>query len=215
MHKSLLLFSIFCSVIFIGCKTEKDDPKQVMVSFMEAFNKQDFEKVKELSTEESKKNIDFMSVMNGFNKQKEEQKKFSPDNFKYGDVIINGKEAEIEVTDVSSGFKTKYFLQDENGWKVSLTMASIMKGFSSKDSSGNALYPELDKALEKFKDINLDSLSGVIAQGVKSLSHSQRDSIDKAIKSNIKEFSNVSQDSIFSSMEKKLKAMDSATKAKP
>lgn len=214
MLRSLLLISLFCTFAFLSCKTEKKDPQQVISYVIEALDQKDFAKVKEFATADSKGFVDMMSTMNAFMKNKAPLQKAPPLNVKYGIPSIHGKEADIDVTDLNSGLTTKYFLKDEDGWKVSLSLSSIIKGIPSTDSSGKPFHPELVKELEKFKSINLDSMSKIIALGLKNLSHSQKDSLDNLIKSNLKEFGNVSQDSLYSNMEKKLKSMDSATKAK-
>lgn len=209
----LIVFSIFFTIIFSGCKEEKKDPQQVVSSFIESFHKRDFAKLKELSTEESKKNIDYISILNGIANKNLDTIKFSPDNFKYDKPVINGTDASIDVTDAGSGFKTTYYLKDEDGWKVSFTLNSILKGLQNNDSSNVSLPPGLLKSMDKFKNVNIDSIMGDMTEKFQKLSHSQKDSIKDAVNSTIKEFSKIPHDSLYSEMEKRLKSVDTLNKA--
>lgn len=208
---SLLVLTVFC---FQSCKTKDNNPKEVLSSFIEAISKQDYSKAKELATEDSKNMLGLMAMTSGFLKDKQELPKFDEKNLEYGPVNIEGNEANIDVKDKKSGFSTKYFLKNENGWKVSFTMNSAIKGINNIKSDKQQIPEELKKELEKLKDINMDSLAGVMTENVKNLSHSQKDSIDRQIKEALKNVKPVPPDSIWSEMEKKLKTLDSARKVK-
>ena len=146
--KQIVFFAfILIGSSMIGCKSS-NDPKGVLMNFMDAMTKKDFTSAKKYATKESDAMLGMLETMMKMSPDSSKDKKFDKDNLEYGDAKIDGNKATVPVKNRQSGETTNYTLKKEDGqWKVAFDKASMggdkMKTTGSEgvmpDSSGNMM----------------------------------------------------------------------------
>ena len=111
--KKITLYGITALCILLeGCK--KDDPKEVLINFMNAIVKKDANKAQQYATKESADMLTLIA-MNG--KVKSEQ--YVRDSMELGEPLISGDKATIAVKEKGKDEVVNYVLKKESGkWKV-------------------------------------------------------------------------------------------------
>jgi Domain of unknown function (DUF4878) len=179
MKKILLAIVMLSTVSFYSCNSGGGDPKAVLGQFFTALSKNDIEGARKLATKDSKSMIDMMEMGMKMGKDKSESDKFKPDNMEIGEAKIDGDKAIISVKEKTSGETMNYNLKKEDGgWKVAFDKASVMSmGMEKMNEKGINPTDSIDAAMDKLKDINMDSLKDKMQEGMKVL-----DTINKSLK---------------------------------
>ena len=179
MKKILLAIVLLSTVSFFGCKSGGGDPKAVLGQFFTALSKDDMEGARKLATKDSKQMIDFMEMGMKMGKDKKESDKFKPDNMEIGEAKIDGDKAVVPVKEKTTGETLNYNLKKEDGgWKVAFDKASVMSmGKDKMDEKGINAADSINAAMDKLKDINIDSLKDGMKKGMDAL-----DTLKKAMK---------------------------------
>lgn len=180
MKKILLAIVMLSTVSFFGCNSGGGDPKAVLGQFFTALSKNDIEGARKLATKDSKSMIDMMEMGMKMGKDnKSESDKFKPDNMEIGEAKIDGDKAVIPVKEKTSGETLNYNLKKEDGgWKVAFDKASVMSmGKEKMDEKGINPADSINAAMDKLKDIDMDSLKDKMKEGMEKL-----DTINKMLK---------------------------------
>ena len=187
--KKLFIAFIISAVSLAGCKSGGGDPKPVLMSFMDALNKQDFEGAKKYATAESASVLDMTKNMGD---KKEPGEKYDLNNLEVGAAKIEGDMATIPVTMKDNGLLVNYKMKKESGaWKVAFDKASLatmgmdaMKqnadklniNDSLKEAMGemkNLPMDSIKSAMDQLKNLNIDSLKDVMKEGLKPVDTAQ------------------------------------------
>ncbi|MEO6836763.1 MAG: DUF4878 domain-containing protein [Ginsengibacter sp.] len=166
MRKLFLLAITMFAIILSGCQSgSSGNPKDVLTQFFKALSKKDVTEAKKYATKDSDGMLSMMGMgMNMNNGQNEHSDKMLEmmQNVKMSNPVINGDKATITVTDKKSGENTDFVLKKEDGkWKVAFDMTTLM-----------------DMANQKMKENgmgNMDSLKGVMNQGMDSMNAANPD----------------------------------------
>ncbi len=171
MKKILLAIVMLSAVSFYSCNSGGGDPKAVLGQFFTALSKNDIEGARKLATKDSKSMIDMMEMGMKMGKDKSESDKFKPDNMEIGEAKIDGDKAIISVKEKTSGETLNYNLKKEDGgWKVAFDKASVMSmGMEKMNEKGINPSDSIDAAMDKLKDINMDSLKDKMKEGMQAL----------------------------------------------
>lgn len=162
MKKICLLIIILSPILFFSCKSGNGNPKAVMLNFFEALSKKDISTARKLSTDSSKKMIDFLETI--LSKNTAEAEKFDKSKLEIGDAVIDGDHAFIPVTENETGETLNYILRKVNGnWKMAFDEESIMNmgvegGAGSAEELKNMPMDSLQEGLKKGKEA-FDSLN--------------------------------------------------------
>lgn len=185
MKKILLAVVMLSTVAFFGCNSSGGgDPKAVLGQFFEALAKQDIEGARKLATKDSKSMIDMMEMGMKMAKDKKESEKFDKANMEIGEAKIDGDKAVVPVKEKNSGETLNYSLKKEDGsWKVAFDKASVMNMGMEKMSEKGMDTDSLNNALDKLKDVNMDSLKDKIKDATEE-SMKAIDSAKKVLKNN-------------------------------
>jgi hypothetical protein len=179
MKKILLAIAMLSSVSFFSCNSGGGDPKAVLAQFFDALSKNDIEGARKLATKDSKSMIDMMEMGMKMGKDKKDSEKFNKNNMEFGEAKIDGDKAVVPVKEKTSGETLNYNLKKEDGgWKVAFDKASIMSmGMEKMNEKGINPADSISSAMDKLKDVNMDSLKEGMKKGMEVL-----DSVNKAIK---------------------------------
>ncbi len=177
MKKLFAAAIIASSVFFAGCGNSGGDPKATLLAFFDAMGKKDIEGARKLATAESKSMIDMMEMgmKMADDKGMKENEKFDKSRMEFGEAKIDGDKATVPVKDTKSGESTNFTLKKEQGqWKVAFDKSSIMQMASDKISEKGGL-DSLDKAMDKLKDVNIDSLKEGLNKGIDALDSAKKE----------------------------------------
>lgn len=179
MKRIFAILPIFFLVLW-GCNANMgaDNPKDVLTHFFKALSDRNLQETKKYVTEDSEGMINLMQMSIKNMGAAEESDQFNPEKISIGDPRIEGHEAQVPVTEKSTGETVQFFLKKEKGkWKVAFDMATLARmaqqkmekeGVNSKDSE--ALLESLKNNGEDFGR-HLDSitkhLEGVSAEDLK------------------------------------------------
>ena len=96
-----------------------------------------------------------------------------------GEAKIDGDKAVVPVKEKTTGETLNYNLKKEDGgWKVAFDKASVMSmGVEKMNEKGINPADSINAAMDKLKDINLDSLKDGMKKGMDAL-----DTVKKAMK---------------------------------
>ncbi|MEP7165938.1 MAG: hypothetical protein ABI741_14645 [Ferruginibacter sp.] len=179
MKKILLAIVMLSTVSFFGCNSGGGDPKVVLGQFFTALSKSDIEGARKLATKDSKSMIDMMEMGMKMGKDKSESEKFKPDNMEIGEAKIDGDKAVVPVKEKTTGETLNYNLKKEDGgWKVAFDKASVMSmGMEKMNEKGINPADSINAAMDKLKDINMDSLKEGMKKGMEAM-----DTLKKAMK---------------------------------
>jgi len=176
MRKFLLATFALAAIFIVGCKSQSDDPKSVLVSFFEALSKKDIAKAKTLATKDSESMISMIEMGMNMAKDKDEMSKFNIDDMEFGEVKIDGDKATIPVKEKKSGESMKYTLKKESGkWKVAFDKSSMMEmGMEKMQEEGINPADSIDKVRQELDNLNIDSLKEKIGEGTKVLDSAKK-----------------------------------------
>ncbi|MBS1927371.1 MAG: DUF4878 domain-containing protein [Chitinophagaceae bacterium] len=180
MRKFLLAAFALGAILYVGCKSQAEDPKSVLVQFFEALGKKDIAKAKTLATKDSESMISMIEMGMNMAKDKEEMPKFNANDMEFGEAKIDGDKATIPVKEKKSGETMNYTLKKESGkWKVAFDKSSMMEmGMEKMKEEGINPTDSIDKVRQELENINLDSIKGKIDEGGKMLDSAKKE-LDK------------------------------------
>ena len=151
MKKIILFSATMFTLSIIGC-TSGNDPKDVLMNFVDALAKKDFNGAKKYATKESETMLGMMESMLKMSPDSAKDKKYDKDNLEYGDTKIDGDKATVAVKEKKSGETTNYILKKEGGsWKVAFDKATMTQMGTDKmknaGSSGGSLNDSTSKMM--------------------------------------------------------------------
>lgn len=180
MKRILMAAAVLTAVTFAGCNAGGGDPKAVLISFFDALGKKDFAAAKKLATKDSESMFSFMEMgMKMAKDQKnDDMEKFNKDKMIFGEPKIEGDKATIEVKDKEKGEAVNFILKKEGGsWKVAFDKASMMQmGMEKMNEKGmdvNTVMDSVNSGLEKLKEINIDSVTDKVKEGMEKLNENK------------------------------------------
>jgi ketosteroid isomerase-like protein len=189
MRKLYSLLAI--AVIFMaGCSGSSSSPSGVVNSFLTAMKDGDIEKIKTYITESDVTLLNAGQKMaEAFGGKEDIQKKMSDEfkaksksvSFSVKGEKVEGDKAtvDVEITENGKSETHPFELKKEKGtWKVSLLSTGINAGGSSKEK-----IDDLNKGLDELKNMNMDSLKGLMQNinldSLKDIMKKGTDGIDK------------------------------------
>lgn len=180
MKKILFAIVMLSTVSLFSCNSGGGDPKAVLGQFFDALSKNDIEAARKLATKDSKQMIDMMEMGMKMAKDKKESDKFKKENMEIGEAKIDGDKAVVPVKEKESGESLNYTLKKEDGgWKVAFDKASVMSmGMEKMQEKGMNPADSLDKAMDKLKDMNMDSIKDKMKEGMEKLDSAKKE-LDK------------------------------------
>ncbi len=185
MKKMLLALVVATSLLFFSCNSGGGDPKSVLTAFFDAMSKKDIATAKKLATKESEAMFSLMEMgMNMAKDSKTDQMdKFDKAKMEFGDTKIDGDKATVAVKDKNSGESTNFILKKEGGaWKVAFDKASVMQmGTDKMKEKGVDMNDVINKGADAMKNVNMDSLTDKMKEGLEKLNEN-KDKIEEAAK---------------------------------
>jgi Domain of unknown function (DUF4878) len=174
MKRILMAATVVMAFLFSGCNAGGGDPKAVLTAFFEAMSKKDIAAAKKLATKDSESMFSLMEMGMKMDKKGAADEKFNKDKMVFGEPKIEGDKATIEVKDKEKGEGVNFILKKESGdWKVAFDKASMMQmGMEKMQEKGmdtNAAMDTLNSSLDKLKNINIDSLTGKMKEGLEKV----------------------------------------------
>lgn len=161
MKKIILSAVVFLAVGIIGCKNNGNagDPRSVLMSFMDALGKKDFEGAKKYATKDSEGMLGMIQMGMGMTPDSIKDNAYDKNNMDFGDARIDGNKATVPVKIKSSGETLNFSLNKENGsWKVAFDMITMMEMAKEKMKEHgmdiNKMNNEMDSASKMMKDMN-------------------------------------------------------------
>jgi hypothetical protein len=183
MKKMLLAITVTASLLITSCNGGGGDPKAVLISFMDAMGKKDIAAAKKLATKDSEQMFGLMEMGMKMAKDSKEMDQFDKTKMEFGEAKIEGDKATIPVKDKSSGESTNFILKKESGsWKVAFDKSSLMQmGTDKMKEKGVDMNDVIDKGADAMKNINVDSLSDKMKEGLEKLNEN-KDKLEEAAK---------------------------------
>lgn len=162
------------SFLFKSCTNGLgSDPKAALLTFFEALGKKDMEKARKLATADSKSMIDMIETGMKMSKDPKEMNmdKFDKNKMEFGNAVIDGDKATVQVKEKGSGEMTNFTLKRESGaWKVAFDKSSMMQmGMDKMKEKNPGGIDSLTKKMNEIKNMNTDSLKDLMNNGMKSL----------------------------------------------
>lgn len=158
MKKIILSAVIILAIGATGCKSGSDDPKGVLMSFMDALGKKDIEGAKKYATKDSEAMLGMIQMGMSMAPKDTKDSTYDKDNMEFGDAKIEGDKATVPVKNKKSGEITNYTLKKEGGaWKVAFDKATMtqMGTDKMKDmNNGNDMNNTMDSASKMLQDMN-------------------------------------------------------------
>ncbi|MEO8822736.1 MAG: hypothetical protein ABI366_04115 [Ginsengibacter sp.] len=157
MKKMFIAAITISFLIFSGCQSAgKEDPKEVLHSFLTAMSQKDFTKAKTLATQDSDGMISMMemgmqSMQNGNGNDHADKMMELVNNMKIGSAVVDGDKASVSVTDSKSNESTDFQLKKEKGdWKVAFDMTTLtdMANKKMKDHGMDMNSPEIREKMD-------------------------------------------------------------------
>lgn len=95
----------------------------------------------------------------------------------FSEAKIDGDRATVAVKEMTSGETVNYILKKEDGaWKVAFDKASLMTmGKEKMDEKGINPADSLGAAMDKLKEINIDSLKEQMNKGMDALDTAKKE----------------------------------------
>ena len=186
MKKIFMAAAVVTALALSSCNSGGGDPKSVLMAFFEAMSKKDIAAAKKLATKESETMFGFMEMAMKMGKgDKKDDMNFEKDKVVFGEPKIEGDKATIEVKDKEKGEAVNFLLRKESGdWKVAFDKGwfTQMAAEKMKESGGmeNAM-DTINSGLDKMKNINIDSLTGKMKEGLEKMNEN-KDKIEEAAK---------------------------------
>ena len=160
MKKIILSVLIILGIGAIGCKSDSaNDPKGVLVSFMESLAKKDIEGAKKYATKDSEAMLGMIQMGMSMAPDSVKDKTYDKNNMEFGDAKIEGDKATVPVKDKTSGETLVYTLKKESGaWKVAFDKATMTQmGTDKAKEKGmdmNDVNSGMDSASKMLEDMN-------------------------------------------------------------
>lgn len=140
-----------------GCNANSGggNPEEVLTQFFKALSEKNIQETKKYVTEDSEGMINLMQMSLKNMGAAEESDQFNPEKVTIGEPEIKGEEAQVPVTEKSTGETVQFFLKKEKGkWKVAFDMATLARMAQQKMEKEGVNAESMEKML---KDLNADS----------------------------------------------------------
>lgn len=177
MKRILMAAAVLTALTFAGCNAGGGDPKAVLISFFDALGKKDFAAAKKLATKDSESMFSLMEMGMKMAKDKKDDgmEKFNKDKMIFGEPKIEGDKATVEVKDKEKGEAVNFILKKEDGsWKVAFDKASMMQmGMEKMNEKGVDINSAMDTVNSRLKDINMDSVTEKVKEGMEKLNENK------------------------------------------
>jgi Domain of unknown function (DUF4878) len=173
MKKIFKAAAVAIAVALSSCNAGGGDPKTVLVAFFEALSKKDIATAKKLATKDSEGMFSMMEMGMKMAKDSKDDglDKFDKNKMIFGEAKIEGDKATVEVKDKEKGEAVNFIMKKEGGsWKVAFDKASMMQMGAEKMSEKGVDGAE---AIDKLKDMNMDSLTNKMQDGLDKLKEIQ------------------------------------------
>ena len=160
MKKIILFTAILFTFSMIGCKSG-NDPKSVLMSFMDALARKDINGAKKYATKESESMLGFIEMGMKMAPDSVKDKKYDKNNLEYGDAKIEGDKATVPVKSKDSGETTNYTLKKQGAdWKVAFDKATMteMSGDKKKNGGMGSMSDSTGKMMDDLNKMGSDSL---------------------------------------------------------
>lgn len=174
MKKILFAVLMITALFNAGCKSsDSGDPKAVLIEFFDALARGDIEKAKKLSTSDSQQILALLEM--GMKNNPDELKKFDKTKFQFGTAVINGDQATVPTKETTSGETVNYPMKKVEGkWKVAFDKTSLMTmGMEKMKEKGMNPADSINKAMDKLKDMDMDSIQREINKSMDTANHVQ------------------------------------------
>lgn len=176
MKKLVAALFAFSALYFSSCNSAGADPKLVLTSFFDAMAKKDIAAARKLATADSKAMFDLMEMgmkMKDNTIEDKTDEQFDKSQMEMGDAKIEGDRATVNVKSTKSGESINFVLKKEAGdWKVAMdlnTMMGIGAEKMKEKGMNDAEMGNLKEDMEKFKNMNPDSLKMMMDKGMQAL----------------------------------------------
>lgn len=179
------------AILIVGCKNDTGSPKGTVAAFIEAMKKGDIEAVKKLVTKNDASIFAMAeSVAKSFGKTDEIEKmkkefieKSKDVSFAIKDEKIDGDKATVNV-DITQDSKTTtqpfQLIKEDGSWKLSFSSTRFNMGGANRDMNDVDINmgDSIKKAMEHFKDMNLDSLKDKMKEAGDKVKEFQKNNPD-------------------------------------
>ena len=145
--KSIRILSLALVLLLAACSANRS-VESVVISFVEAFEAQDWEAAKALSTEESVAMID---AFRGFTEMVgDDAEPFSFEVVK-DSTMVDGEEAHVTIVDENNNPITYRLVKVDGDWKMDFTMEALMGDIL--DESAEEVQESIDDMGEKLDEM--------------------------------------------------------------
>jgi Domain of unknown function (DUF4878) len=184
MKKLLVVLFAFSAFYISSCNSGGGDPKAVLTGFFDAMAKKDIAAARKLATADSKATFDLMEMgmkMMDNTVDDKTKEQFDKSKMEIGEAKIDGDKATVNVKEKKNGESVDFVLRKEGGeWKVAMDMATMMsmgaEKMKEKEGMSDEQMGDMKEEMEKFKNMNADSLKMMMDKGMQAL-----DSLKKAM----------------------------------
>ena len=158
MKKFILFAATLFTFSMMGCKPG-NDPKSVLISFMEALEKKDINGAKKYATKESESMLQMIEMGMKMTPDSAKDKKYDKNNLEYGDAKIEGDKATVPVKNKESGETTNYILKKQGSdWKVAFDKATMTEMGGDKLKNAGGMADSTSKMMNDMNKMGSDSL---------------------------------------------------------
>ena len=156
MKKIILSIAIILAFGIIGCSSNSNDPKGVLMNFMDALMKKDIEGAKKYATKDSETMLGMIQMGMSMAPDSTKDKTYDKNSMEFGDAKIEGDKATVTVKEKKSGETTNYTLKKEDGvGKVAFDKATMTKmGTDKIKEKGMDTNGGLDSASKMIQELN-------------------------------------------------------------
>ncbi len=160
--------AVVTAIAFSSCTSGGGDPKTVLMAFFEAMSKKDIAAAKKLATKDSEAMFSMMEMAFKMGKDKKDNEmNFEKDKMVIGEPKIEGDKATVEVKDKDKGESVNFLLKKESGaWKVAFDKSWFTQIAAEKMNEKGVNDAG---ALDKMKDMNMDSITNKMQEGLDKL----------------------------------------------
>jgi len=156
MKKIILSVATILAFGIIGCNSNSNDPKGVLMNFMDALMKKDIEGAKKYATKDSESMLGMIQMGMSMAPDSTKDNTYDKNSMEFGDAKIEGDKATVPVKEKKSGETTNYTLKKEDGvWKVAFDKATMTKmGTDKIKEKGMDTNNGLDSASKMLQELN-------------------------------------------------------------
>lgn len=156
MKQNFLLILSVTLLFMTGCKTSNSDPKTVLSHFFDALATKNIEEAKKYVTKDSESVLAMIQM--GMKMAPDSMNKmYNKDNLTFGDPVIDGSSAKVNVKEKISGEETTFLLKKESGdWKVAFDKSTLME-MAQKEMKEKGIKNDALEGFDSTK-LNLDSI---------------------------------------------------------